>query len=296
MSYAALFSINLGHKYFASSLCEGVVFHPTAATLAQSRNTGLIFRADIAGILVLFEKEKSEVMQMYAQDEDEGLILEFYGCSTDASLSDISLFPLLKRDEIINFEKPLATGLQVNLEGNDSYQLAVDKFVSSLDFTTKNSLASYSHREANRLGLGPIFFIRIQLSISDLVFLFDREKYQQKTVHFAAVIEANRSHWEYRVNGQGVSEDFMVVDRKSSVLFVLRHIENSISGRLTAVFRSDAEIELKELTDRHFQLVEKRATGNKVVISRLPMAQAGKGYQEVVENKLIKISEIFVNF
>jgi hypothetical protein len=296
MSYAALFSINLGHKYFASSLCEGVVFHPTAATLAQSRNTGLIFRAAIAGILVLFEKEKSEVMQMYAQDEDEGLILEFYGCSTDASLSELSLFPLLKRDEIINFEKPLTTGLQVNLEGNDSYQLAVDKFVSSLDFTSKNSLASYSHREANRLGLGPIFFIRIQLSSSDLVFLFNREKEQQKAVHFTAVIETNRSHWEYRVNGQGVNDGFMVVDRQESVSFFLRHIEQAVNGKLTAVFRSDADIELKEFTENHFQLIEKRANGNKVVISRLPMAQAGKGYQEVVDNKLIKISEIFINF
>jgi hypothetical protein len=296
MSYAALFSINLGHRYFASSLCEGVVFHPTVATLAQSRNTGLIFRAALAGILVLFEKEKSEVMQMYAQDEDEGLILEFYGCSTDASLSDISLFPLFNRDEVITFTKPLTTELQANLGGNDCYQLAADKFVSSLDFIAKDSLTSYSRREVNRLASAPLFFIQILLSSSDLVFLFKREKEQQKAVHFAAVIEANRSHWEYRVNGQGVSEDFMVVDRKSSVLFVLRHIENSISGKLTAVFRSDADIELKEFTENHFQLIEKRANGNKVVISRLPMAQAGKGYQEVVDNKLIKISEIFINF
>ncbi|MGX9460851.1 hypothetical protein ACWXWU_06335 [Shewanella sp. A14] len=295
MNYATLLSINIGHRYFASSLCEGVSFHPSSLTLAQSRNTGVIFRSMNAGILVLFEKEKSSIMQMFAND-DEGLILDFYGVPTDANLSDISSFPLLKKDEIITFEKPLTTGLQTRINDDESYQLAIDEFVSPLDYQAKDSLGSYSNSEANRFGLGSLFFVRIQLSIQDLVFLFDSEKQKHKTVNFTAVIDTNRSYWEYRVNGQGVNEHFLIVDRQESISFFLRDIEQAVNGKLTAVFRSDSEIELKEFTENHFQLIEKRAHGDKVVIRRLPMAQAGKGYQEVVDNKLIKISEIFINF
>lgn len=295
MGYAPLFSISLGHQYFASSLCEIVSFHPTAATLLQSRNTGIIFKPTVAGIKVLFDREKQLVMQLYVQDDDEGLLLEFYGISRDTVLSDLSLFPLIRRDDIIILEKPLTTALEARLDGDSNYPLAIDLVVSPMDFCTKESLVSYSQKEVVRLGSGPVFFIRIQLSSQDLAIIFDRESTRGRTVNFTTVIENNKSILEYRVNTLNINDNLMIVDKEESVFFVLKNIEDTFDGKFTAVFRSDSEVELKEYSENYFQLIEKRANGNKVVIRRLPMAQAGKGYQEVVDNKLIRVSEIFIN-
>jgi hypothetical protein len=296
MSYLPLLSINLKHKYFASSHCEGLSFHPSPMTLAQSRNTGVMFASSMARVEVLFDKEKFTVLQMYAADVDEPLVFEFYLVSDEPRLSDFSSLGLFRRDEVLIFNKGLDIKIADHLDQRACYNLAKGTVVSGLDFQRKASFEAYSIKDEKRLNAPPLFFIRLQLSASDVSFLYEMAVNKSQPVQFLAAIDNSRAHWEYRVNGPAVSEALSIIDRQGAVTFLLKNIEPSTSGKSTAVFRSDAEIELKERADNHFQLIEKRASGNKVVISRLPVAQAGKGYQEVIDNKLIKISEIFVNF
>jgi hypothetical protein len=295
MSYLPLFSINFTHNYFASSQCEGLSFHPSALTLAQSRNTGVMFQPSMASLRVLFDKEKLNVMQMYAADKDEPLVFEFYLVSDEPRLSDFSSLGLFRTDELLIFHKALDIKIADLIDESACYNLAKGTVVSNLDFQRKTSVEAYSMSDEKRLGTQPIFFIRLQLSTSDLSFLYEMAVNKSQPVQFLAAIDNSRAHWEYRVNSPAMSQAFSIIDRQGAVSFLLKNIESFASGQSTAVFRSDTEIELKQRADKHFQLIEKRASGNKVVISRLPVAQAGKGYQEVIDNKLIKISEIFVN-
>ncbi|ABE56286.1 hypothetical protein Sden_3008 [Shewanella denitrificans OS217] len=296
LSYLPLFSINLKHKYFASSQCEGLSFHPSTKTLAQSRNTGVMFKSSMAGIQVLFDKQKLNVMQMYAADVDEPLEFEFYLVSDEPRLSDFSSLGLFRADEVLTFHKALDIKIADHMDESACYNLAKGAVVSSLDFQKKVSHDAEPMGDEKRLRAQSLFFIRLQLSPIDLSFLYEMAVNKPQPVQFLATIDNSRAHWEYRVNGPAMSQEFSIIDRQGAVNFLLKNIESCASGKSTAIFRSDAEIELKERAENHFQLIEKRASGNKVVISRLPVAQAGKGYQEVIDNKLIKISEIFVNF
>lgn len=287
-----MYKINLKHQYFKSLVCEGLNFHPTAETLRQAKNTGVIFKPYVGGVGVLYDLDKLKLMMSYASDDNDPLVFDFMVTSHEPNLSDYSSITLLKENKIVMLANRISND-ELNFIKGDVV-LHQQEYISEEDFLSLDELKpedvsaiKFSHAKV-------VFFISIHIN-KKLLDIISNDVVSNNRLNLIAKVDNRKSYWEYRVYGRS-SGNFDVVDINKSVFFDKKSIDVSESGEQMAIFRSHCRLELKQFSEHHFQLVDKRAKGNKVVIHHLPTAQAGKGYQESIDTKITQISEIFVNF
>ena len=292
MNYRVMYKIDLKHQYFKSLMCEGLHFQPTAETIRQAQNTGVIFKPYLGGVGVLYDLDKLKLMMLHASDSNDPLVFDFMVTSYEPNLSDYSSISLSKENKIVMLSNRL-TNDKLNLIKGDVV-LHQQEYISEEDFLSLDELKSEDIAAIKISHSKVVFFISIHIN-EKLLDIISNDAFSNNKFNLIAKVDNRKSYWEYRVYGGG-SENFDVVDINKSIFFETKSIDISESGEQMAIFRSHCRLELKQFSEHHFQLVDKREKGNKVVIHHLPAAQAGKGYQESIDTKLTQISEIFVNF
>ncbi|AQS39610.1 hypothetical protein Sps_04525 [Shewanella psychrophila] len=291
--FRVLFSVVIHHDFFESGFCNDINVEPSRATLAQAKNSGIIFKPCLGGLLVLCDAEKIPILQLYI--EDEGLAFDFYITSSDPYLSNYSSIALMKDKQMLWLKHDLNQGGNA-LNGIDKYQLHSSGWISDDDYYSKDKVSDYFERETLDFSAKTFMFISIKLNEQDLNSLTANDIDSSGFVVFYAAVNNKSSFWEYRLHGKNIKSSLEISDRDKDIEFNFISNELLNDGRNITVFRSSKEIKLKEFSECYFQLIDKRTNGHRVLIKRLPVAHFNHGYQEVVDTKLAQISEIFVNF
>ncbi|MPY23420.1 hypothetical protein [Shewanella sp. YLB-07] len=291
--FRVLFSVVIHHDFFQSGFCNDINVEPSRATLAQAKNSGIIFKPCLGGLLVLCDSEKIPILLLYI--EDEGLIFDFYITSSTPYLSTYSSIPLLKDKGLLWLKHDPNQGDNV-VNGIDKYQLHSSDWISDADYYSKDKITAYFELEALGFSSQAFMFISIKLNEQELNSLTADDVDSSGFVVFFAAINNKSSFWEYRLHGNNIKNSLEISDRDKGIEFNFISNELLSDGRNITVFRSNAEIKLKEFSECYFQLIDKRTNGHRVLIKRLPVAHFNHGYQEVVDTKLTQVSEIFVNF
>ncbi|WP_076414643.1 hypothetical protein [Shewanella sp. UCD-KL12] len=290
--FRVLFSVVIHHDFFESGYCNDINIEPSRATLAQAKNSGVIFKPCLGGLLVLCDAEKIPILRLYI--EDEGLIFDFYITSSNPYLSNCSSIPLLKDKELL-WLKHESNQSDNTLNGLDKYQLQNSDWISVNDYYSKGVITDYFELEALGFSSKTFMFISIVINADELSMLTPDTSSPSNPFTFFTSIQNKSSYWEYRVNGDFSKNNLNIIDRDGDVNFKLVKNETLSDGCTVAIFRSSIEIKLKEFSESYFQLIDKRTNGHRVLVKRLPVAHFSNGYQEVVGTKLTQISEIFVN-
>lgn len=290
--FKILFSVVIYHDYFESGFCPDVGVHPSRATLAQAKNSGIIFKPCLGGLLVLCDLDKLPILLLYI--EDEGLLFDFYVTSNNGLLSDYSSFSLFKSGKLLWLKHDLnLNDSPVNDKGG--YSLHHAERVSENDYALKEDISGFDEFETLGSSYNTVMFISMNINMQE----FNRLSLgspPSSVTNFSASIKNKSSFWEYRVHTDDINKNIGISDRDNNVEFIFVRNDSLGGDRNVAIFRSDIEIKSKEFSDCFFQLINKRTSGDQVLVKRLPVANFNNGYQEVVDTKLAQISEIFVNF
>lgn len=107
-------------------------------------------------------------------------------------------------------------------------------------------------------------------------------------------LEAVSAYWKYYLQGPLAERPVTIVDADDGIVFD-RTDETQVGGRPAAVFLSDRPIALRERPGQRFQLRERAAFGDKVLMKRLPVARAAGCTRALVGGQAVLVSEIFLN-
>jgi len=118
---------------------------------------------------------------------------------------------------------------------------------------------------------------------------------QADATRYLVRFDAAASHWKYVLQGALAGRSLSIVDADGEVSFT-RLPDDALAPQLAAVFLSDRALGLRARSARRFELRERAAFGDKVLMKRLPVACAGIRQKAEVDGHAVLVSEIFVNY
>lgn len=110
---------------------------------------------------------------------------------------------------------------------------------------------------------------------------------------FVVRFDAASSYWKYYVRGALAARALAIADLDAAVAF--RRVGDEAEVGRAAVFLSDAPIALRARPGQRFQLRERAAFGDRILMKRMPVASAGLRQRAVVDGQAVLVSEIFIN-
>ena len=126
--YRPMFNIALEHTYFDNGKFPGVSLTPTAESERLMLNNNLITRTRTDGITVFFDNDHIESLQLYAEDPDDPLRINFECNSEYSNFQNFTTSSVFAENKTLFFD---STNTDGSLFGKK--YLHVDDFVSSKD-------------------------------------------------------------------------------------------------------------------------------------------------------------------
>ena len=286
--YFPLFSIAVGHEFFAGSACSCLDFVATPKTNEMISNAGLLLRSTHDGIHVAYDESRLEALQQYALDADEALYFEFKAYSTSPEFKDYSEpFPG-RRGEVLYFsnDKPrLNDGSRLGLHEQD--------YVSEKDFVSVGSVQTKDVLNQKDRLIAPVFVVKISASAKQGD-LFDQ---QLKPIarDYQIRFKTRETRWKYFLLGDIAQQGIYIVDSKAGIDFEPSETTVLADQRTAMTIRSKQSIPLSETYDFNFQLRQIVSGKEKVLIKRLPVARINQTGKEVVAEQGMVVSEIYIN-
>ncbi|MCL1123750.1 hypothetical protein [Shewanella surugensis] len=287
MGYTPFFSIKVRHEYFENNICQNIIFEPLIETQQLSVNADFVFRDSIEGFYILADENSVEKLKLFMADEP--LLLTFFVYCQDEGFSRYTTPNVLKDEQILYFE--------LDPESHLDYSLTKKKCVSNNDFKSLNDMADIGLSSDDIPFKKPLCLVNIAISKNDPRFFShnDKEPFLAPTlmIHF----KTRTTFWEYALTGHDFTGEPLIQDMNDQCAFALQASDVDKDNNTAMLrFRSSIPLALEHRGKRRFQLIDKQANGSKVIVKRLPIALAGQGYYDSIDNTLAEISEIFINY
>lgn len=282
--YESLFSISVEHVYFSDGLWKDLNFVPDRGTLKVIEAASILVKPTKNGIGVFYDRDKSEVLRLYAKDTNGVLRFSFKVYSKDRTFANYTA-PFSRDDGAILCFNNLG-------EGRDSdpairVRLSKDEFVSEKDVEEIESLIAEDILCLGDMRMPPDFVVSVSLKPGgggDFV-----------TIDCGIKFNTRQSFWKYHLLGNMNKSNPFIVDLDNRVEFEFCGEVVLLGNRPAKVFRSKELIPVLERSNYRFQLREQGHGSGKVLIKRLPIA-AGRLGMEVINGKNEIVSENYINY
>ena len=113
--------------------------------------------------------------------------------------------------------------------------------------------------------------------------------------HYVCTFAARAPIWKYCLVGTWSTDALEVVAASGESAFDEPVPERLDNGQPVLAFRSKAGIELRERSDKRFQLRARGAAADRVLVKRLPVAGADHFARETIHGVPTLVSEIYVH-
>ncbi len=286
-AYQTLLTIAVEHSFFANGVCSCLDFQPTENTRRIFNNAGLIPKKTIDGIQLLYDENRVEALQLYAEDEQEPLCFEFKVYSTDPEFRSYSEPFADMADGILYFDNRATKSVK------GKRNLSASKYVSNKDVKKPdaNELESVI-TQRDRL-LPPVFVLKIYASANPRPLL--KQWLKSDLTRYSIAFNARQTYWKYYVLGQMAKQGLSISDPDNQVEFEPLGETSLSDQRVAFAFRTKRSIPLNERYDFRFQLKEEGLGGEKVLINRLPVACLTQTGKEMLAEQGMLVSEIYIN-
>jgi len=286
-SYHTLFGISVEHGFYRQSACACLDFLPDDKTRRLFDNAGLMVKKTLRGIEVIYDETRLDVLRLYAEDTDELMSFDFKLQARD--------------DEFRSFTEPFSqAGNQVLYFDNQHPKTAADsKRLSATAFVSSEDLKSVDAEELRGLIsdrerlLPPEAVIRIFASNKKGNRL--KQWLKPELTQYSIAFKPRQRYWKYYLLGDMARENFYIFDPDKKVDFEPLGEERLCDQRIAYSFRSKKSIPLHESYPYRFQLKDKNAGREDVVINVLPVAGMKQVGKEASVEAGAVVSEIYIN-
>lgn len=288
-AYRPLFNIFVTHDFFVDGFCPHLDFVPSEQTSRIINNTGLIVKKTVGGIGVVYDQEKSEALLSYVEDETDPLCFEFKVYASDPQFKSYTEPFAGKSDGSVLYFDNL-TDVHI---GNEQIRLHTLDFVSNINSENlRSSKVRDILSQKDRL-IPPLFVVRIYAQGREGT-LFSAQ-FETAVRNYYLNFKTRQTFWKYYLLGGMARKNAYIFDPDGGVEFEFTGETPLSDARSALTFRSKAAIPLRQKQNFRFQLKERGAGGDRVLIKRLPVASTGQFGKEVVSEQGTVVSEIYVN-
>jgi len=281
--YRPLFSVAVEHGYFSNGLWKDLHFEPDAETSKMAGLSSLVIRQTGDGVGVSVNDLDRDPLRLWAAGSEGKLRFSFkvrakdrsYANYTDYSVGGGRGIPCFD-----NLEKDVRTGGEI--------RLSRETLVSAADFREIDVLLAEGMISAREKLVPPDFIVTVYVDL-DGDHGFD---FMQYRIGFGA----RRSYWKYFMLGDMNRVEVFIVDQEKKIEFLSCGEVMLAGNRPARVFRSNKPMFLLEKPECRFQLRERSASGEKVLIKRLPLASKSRLGSEVIDGRKEVVMENFVQY
>lgn len=282
-SYVQLFSIEIEHAFYAGVALPALQYVATADSAALIRRRGLLVRPTAGGIAVFCEVGQPPLA--VAADEPASAVLAFKVSSSDPHFSRYTLPLSPTADALPYFHSDVA---QPEADGRRRLHRSDFAGQDTLQTARVPGLVA-QHLDKPDLLMKPGFVLAVGLA--DEAGAADPAVVRRYVVRFAAA----KTIWKYYFVSEAEVGKVAIVDLDDEVRFVAGEPVSLPGNRRALVFLTEVEIEMRQRYAQRFQLREQSGMGERVLIKRLPHANAGRVSRERVHEKAALVSEIYIN-
>ena len=258
-AYAPLFGISAEHAFYADGLCRGLRFAPSAETTAWLQTVDAVCRETGSGLIVLAaaRRESAEPPRLCWSLRCE-----------DPRFAAVTAGLPAARDELLVFH-------------GSQDQVAVGQ-AWPIRWPTASEQLSPAQRKRPPLALLHLPVPRVHGPFGPLI---------TYRIRFAA----RAPLWKYCLVGPWSSDPLEVVAGAGEPGFAEPVSEQLDNGQPMLAVRSLAGIELRERSDKRFQLRARTPAADRVLVKRLPVAGADHFARETIHGVSTLVSEIYVH-
>lgn len=286
--YRPLFSVSVGHGYFASGEWPGLDFIPTPGTMKVMEGADVLVRRTGSGVGVFYGEDRSDALGLFAADANGALRFSFKVCSRDRTFANYTSPPMRQGDAVLCFDNREA----VRDGETGQVRLSKDEFASEKDFRAMDALVADGVLGERDRRVPPDFVVEIlvrpERDPASGVYVWTG---QDCYVNF----NARRSFLRYFLLGGMNRDNLLVVDLDGHVEFEPCG-EAVLPGKKPAkVFRSKEPIPVLEKSAYRFQLREQGQGGGRILIKRLPVASESRLGMDAINGKNEIVLDAYVN-
>jgi len=283
-SYSQLFSIDVEHAFVGATARLPLRCVLTPQTEQWLRRSDLLMRPHRNGVAVFCEEGRRRLLlEGLGKDDAPPLAFKFF--PMDPLFSRYTLPALQRQDKLLYF----CSGAAVD-EGSGRWRMHAGEYADDGRQFDIGEPALARHLDRKDALSRPAFVVEIDPA--------DQLAGQADTgagVAYYLRFSTRRSIWKYYFVSQADEAEIAIVDLDGEVRFVAGDPEQLPGNRRALVFVSEMEIEMRQRHAQRFQLREQSGMGERVLIKRLPNADAGRVTQELVGSKATLVSEIYIN-
>lgn len=289
-SYQPLFTVQVGHSYFANGQWRGLDFVPTADTARMIQGADLVVRPANGGLAVFYNNERAGALRLYAQTADLSLAFRFKVHCTDKTFSNYTAPTAGNRDAIPALDN--RAGFIDTDTG--ACRLSKDAFVSEKDLRSMGELVADGILSDTDRRMPPDFVVEVL--VKPVQAPGDGAPTAWHAQNCYCNFAARSSLWRYFLLGNLGGSSAAIVDPDNRVVFEQRG-EVMLAGNRTAkVFRSKDAIPLQETPTCRFQLKTQGNGSARVLIKRLPAASKNRLGMDDINGKKEIVFENYINF
>lgn len=286
-SYLQLFSIEIEHSFYTGVALPALQYVATEPSAALIRRRGLLVRSIACGLAVFYDSGQPLSAGADADtDADDAAMLAFKVSFCDPHFNRYTL-PSATADALLYFDSELA---QVEEDGRRRLHPREFADDEALQAARVPSLVA-QHLDKPDLLMKPGFVLAIGLADEAAGSAAAPATACRYVLRFAA----NKSIWKYYFVSDAEAGAIAIVDLDNEIRFVAGDPVNLPGNRRALVFLTEVEIEMRQRYSQRFQLREQSGMGERVIIKRLPHANAGRVSREFVHEKAALVSEIYIN-
>jgi hypothetical protein len=287
-TFLPLFSIVVEHSYAVDMICRQLDFVPSPWTAALVHKAGLVVKKRNGGIIVFYDRERSDAAELYLEGSDDGRGFCYKVFCTDPNFMNITSPAIFRQDAILHFHSR-----KIGAVGPGPVNLHSGEWVSDDDFEPLDSPQFAGLFDARDRCRKPHFCVTVGEDIQ----LEDSALNQNPTAcpELRIRFRSRETLWKYYLIGDMNRKDIYISDKNGEVTFVSAGDALLSDNRTAAVFVSDKPLPLKEISECNFQLREKGPANGKVLIKRLPVASALLIDRNNTGDTETAVSEIFIH-
>ena len=266
--YLPLLNITAEHGFYANGLCRGLRFTPSADTAAWLQSVDAVCRETGAGLLVLGVRAG---LRADGGDATPAPPLCWSLRCEDPRFAAVTAGLPAQRDELLVFRSSASGASAVEGQVWPRQWPAVAE-----------QLSAAQHKRP------PLALLQLPVPVP---VPGAQAGPAQHSLRFAA----RAPIWKYCLVGPWSSDPLEVVAGAGEPGFGEPVSEQLDNGQRVLAFRSVAGIELRERSDKRFQLRARSAAADRVLVKRLPVAGADHFAHETIHGVSTLVSEIYVH-
>lgn len=276
------------HSYNSSGVCPCLDFRPIPETSKLLTNLGLLCKKTADGIVLVYDLERREALELLAQTEPTSF--DFKAYATDPDFKSYSEPFSGDNDDILYFDNRAA-------DGSGKQDLAASGTVSERDFIADGASELEGILTPQDRLLPPVFVLRMFSGDSgELLSEWLDAASKAYTIRFVS----RQRYWKYYLLGKitganGSGDRFNIVDPDNQIEFEATGEETLSDRRVAYTFRSNQQIPLHEYYSYRFQLQQQGQNGETVVIPCMPYASVKQVGMDTVAQQHTIVSEIYIN-